>query len=235
MDQTTHTLPPGLEVMHLTPQRGTREVALTPDVEVLCIHRGAEPFEDMFDSVPFLIPPGYFKTTYGAALHFRARAVVPGSRNPETQRQASFIAIIGVVEIHGDGSFTVIKAVDRQEEWAVFSAEEQVEYAGKLEALDREGMVNPIDRDVTLAGVGGLIAGKKPGPASRVKGSSGGNVSTSGGRAVGGSSKRAPGGVDLTATDPSVMQAIPASENKVLQEAQKASAVAAAEGHRPGR
>jgi hypothetical protein len=79
---------------------------------VLCVHRGDEPYEDMFDGRPYKIQPGFFMTQYGAALHFKARAVVPGTRNPETRYEASFIAIVGVVELKPDGTFTRAQGVD---------------------------------------------------------------------------------------------------------------------------
>lgn len=236
MEPRTHTLPGGIEIQHLTPNRGTRDVALTPDVEVLCINRGAEAIEDMFDSIPYVIPPGYFKTTFGAAQHFRARAVVPGSRNPETSRQSSFVAIIGVVDIHGDGTFTVLKPVDKPEEWTEFTVEERAEYESEVEALDRAGMTSPIDREVVVADIGGLLAGKKPrngaGKPSRVKGSTGGNVRAGAGRVGGGTGQRAPRGTAIETTDEHLLQPIPPEENPTVQEIAKDRAAAAAEGHR---
>lgn len=243
MDPTTHSLPAGHAVQQLVPNTGTRDVKITPEREVLCIHRGEEPYEDMFDSVPYVIHPGYFMTSYGAALHFRARAVVPGSRNPETKRQTSFLAIIGIVELHGDGSFTVLKAVDKPEEWARFTPEEQLEYQDAPEALDRGGMINPIDREVIVAEVSGVTAGhtpqnsRVPAKPSRIKG--GGNVSTAKGRGVGGSARRAAGGIDqaVEGEDPGkvaeFMRPIPAEDNPVVREAQQSAREAAAEGHRP--
>jgi hypothetical protein len=72
----------------------------------------ARPYRDMFDSGHYVIEPGYFTAPYGAAKHFQARAVVPGSRNPETNFQASFIAIIGVTAPTREG-LKVLKPIDR--------------------------------------------------------------------------------------------------------------------------
>jgi hypothetical protein len=65
-------------------------------------------YTDTFDSRHYIIGPGYFEVELAAAVHFKDRAVVPGSRNPETNFQASFIAIIGVVASTGVG-YKVVK------------------------------------------------------------------------------------------------------------------------------
>lgn len=223
-----HNLRPGSDVQSLVPDLGSRDVALTPETEVLCIHRGRDDYEDMYDSRPYRIAPGYFKTTLAAAMHFRARAVVPGSRNPETRRQSSFIVIIGAVDFKGDGSFDVIKPVDKPEEWAAFSDDEVAEYAGAQEALDRGGMQNAIDPSVTIVSTSSAQAGTVPGKASRIRG--GGNVSV---RPAGGSGKRSGQTVDQQVTDPEVMRPIPADENPVVREARAAAGQAQAEGHKP--
>lgn len=205
MDQDKHhTLHPDVDIQQLVPQRGTRDVQLSPESEVLCINRGAEPLEDMWDSIPFSIPPGYFKTTYAAARHFRDRAVVPGSRNPETHRQTSFIAIIGIVD-YVQGGFKVVKPVDDPREWETFTPAERAEYENQPEALDRAGMVNPIDRDVEIVSTSSATAGRPAASTSRIKGGTG-----SGGR-----SARGP-----QVTDPAVMQPIPPEDNPVVREAQ---------------
>lgn len=232
-----HTLRPGVTVQELVPQRGTDAVQLDADTEVLCIHRGSNTLEDgklvvlatgelhetrqpriayvgdiedKWDSIPFVIAPGYFKTKYGPAKHFRDRAVVPGSRNPETHHQTSFIAIIGTVDMRSDGSFVVTRPVDDPREWEKFNEAERHEYEGAVEALDRENMVNPIDRDVTLVDTADAIAGRHA-TSSRVKGGKGPGR---GGR----------GKTDITVTDPDVMKPIPPEDNPVVREAQTAAA-----------
>lgn len=223
-----HTLHPDVEIQQLVPQRGTRDVQLSPESEVLCINRGAAPLEDMWDSIPFLIPPGYFKTTYAAARHFRDRAVVPGSRNPETHRQTSFIAIIGIVDYVQDG-FKVVKPVDDPSEWEVFNASERAEYEDEPEALDRDGMVNPIDRDVQIVSTSSVVAGRPGNKNSRIKGGKGTvNTRPAGGSGIGAGMK-----TDVQVTDPSIFQPIPAEDNPVVREARSATAQAAAEGHKP--
>lgn len=220
MQPKTHTIAANLGVQELVPQ-GSGQIALTPDREVLCVHRGDEPYEDMFDGRPYKIAPGFFRTQYGAAVHFKERAVVPGTRNPETRYQASFIAIIGVVELRPDSTFTVLKAVDDPAEWTPFTAEERGEYKDAVEALDRDGMVNPIDAEVMIMSTNKVRQGQKP---SRLKGGAGANAAAavrSRGRAT-----------RVEVTDPSILQPIPAEENEVVREAQRDARQAAAEGHK---
>lgn len=193
----THSIKGGSEVQQLVPNRGTAAIALTPERDVLCLNRDDKPFEDMFDSVPFRIEPGFFMTSYGAALHFRARAVVPGSRNPETQHQVSFIAIVGVVEFQPQGGFKVLKAVDRPEEWTPFTEAERAEYADQSEALNRAEMTNAIEPDVHLVPVNRLANSA----GSRIKG---------GGKAAG--KRRGP-----EATDPEVLTPIPPEDNPTVR------------------
>lgn len=220
-ERMTHSIAGGSDVQQLVPQ-GSGEIAMTPDREVLCVHRGDEPYEDMFDGKPYKIQPGFFMTQLGAAQHFKARAVVPGTRNPETRFEASFIAIVGAVELKGDGTFRVLKAVDPPSEWTEFTEEERAEYKGKGEALDRESMVNPIDADVTIVSTSRVRAGKGTKGVSRLKGGEGAG---SGGR------RR---GTEQTVTDERLRQPIPPEENTVLREAQDAARQAAREGHKAG-
>lgn len=139
--------------------------------------------QDTFDSRHYLIPVGYFTCPYDAAQHFKARAVVPGSRNPETGFQASFIAILGIpgpLSYNPDGTprlfdaqgqCTLLLEIDPREDWDPFTDDECRQYGHALEALDRASMLDPIDGDVevrTVAGVGNR--GVIPAAASRVKG-----------------------------------------------------------------
>lgn len=156
-------------------------------------------YVDTFDSRHYIIGPGYFEVELGAALHFKERAVVPGSRNPETNFQASFLAIIGVVAPTGSG-YRVVKAVDHQDDWEPFSDEECASYEIAFEALDRANMSNPIERDVTVVGTSSAIAGKP----SRVKGGAG---------PVTGRRKAA-----IEVTDDSILDPIPADRNDTVRQ-----------------
>lgn len=136
------------EVQELKPQ-SSGALLITPETIVLCVNRGREPLEDTFNSRHYVIQPGYFSVQLGAAQHFKDRAVVPGSRNPETRWQASFISIIGVVVPTRDG-LKVAHQIDKPEEWDPFTDVECREYGHAVEALDRDSMVDPIDSTVTL-------------------------------------------------------------------------------------
>lgn len=220
------------DIQQLAPQ-GQLEVPLTPDTIVLCIHRGrrqivdGEPvyhpqaaryanrererffvgdYKDTYDGQHFLIAPGYFRAPYGAALHFQKRAVVPGSRNPESGFQASFIAIIGITEPSQEpNGFHVMRPIDDAVTWPPFSDEECRDYEIAGDALDRGAMVNPIERDVQIIDTNEVITGRAQ--PSRVKG--------------GGAGRRNRG---PEATDPAILKPIPADENRVLQEARASAA-----------
>lgn len=174
MDTKQQTLDHGRvgDIQDLKPE-SSGEVRLTPDTKVLCINRGRDVVKDTFDSRHYTIAPGYFTCDYGAALHFKNRAVVPGSRNPETNFQASFIAIIGVV-VPSDGGWKVALPVDQAEQWDPFTDDECREYGHALEALDRDGMIDPIDADVAIVDTPGTGRAKAP---SRVKSSGAGGGS----------------------------------------------------------
>lgn len=235
------TLPMETAVQQLVPE-SSGTILLTPERRVLCIHRGRRltdngrpipinprhnpddpktacvgDYTDTFDSKHYVVKPGYFEVEYAAAIHFRNRAVVPGSRNPETGFQASFIAIIGVVQPTAAG-FKVVKAVDDAVTWDAFTDEECEQYEVAFEALDRSSMVNAIQPDVRLAQTNNTLAGAKE---SRVRG--GGSGSRRGGRKT-----------DVTATDPSVLQPIPPEENESVRASLAATAQAQAEGHLSG-
>jgi hypothetical protein len=158
-------------------------------------------YQDTYDSRHYVIAPGYFEVELGAATHFKDRAVVPGSRNPETNFQASFIAIIGVVQPTADG-FKVRKPIDQREDWEPFTDEECKQYEVAFEALDRANMDDPIDRDVVVTTPASMEAGRTP---SRVKGGTG-------------AGRRSPGRVDREVTDPSITQAIPADQNSTVRD-----------------
>jgi hypothetical protein len=247
MTETKQHELPDVDVQQLVPQ-GSGEVLLTPDTRVLCIHRGRNRTEfgalivrhprrgekplhgsrqpgvaydgdytDTFDSRHYIVAPGYFEVELAAATHFKDRAVVPGSRNPETNFQASFIAIIGVVAPTGTG-FRVIKPIDPPEDWEPFTDEECASYEIAFEALDRDGMANPIDRDVQLASTSSVIAGRPDGgKPSRVKSS---------GKSGGGRTQR---GASIEVTNAEILKPIPPSENSTVRQIQADTAKAQSE------
>jgi hypothetical protein len=148
-------------VQQLRPET-SREIKLTPETEVLCIHRGRDPIEDTFDSQHYVILPGYFTIQLGAAKHFKDRAVVPGSRNPEIGKhaQASFIAIIGVA-VPGVDGLRIEKPIDDADEWDPFTDAECTTFGMAIEAIDRGALTDAIDEKVDLVNV---AAGQITGP-----------------------------------------------------------------------
>lgn len=161
------------EVADLKPQT-SGALVITPETKVLCINRGREPVFDTWDSRHYTIPVGYFSIELGAARHFKDRAVVPGSRNPETRYQASFLAIIGVAMPTVDG-LKIVHPIDAPHEWDPFTDEECLEFGMAIEAIDRESMVDPIEDDVVLAPTRGQRnEDAKQAAKSRLKGGKGG-------------------------------------------------------------
>lgn len=144
-------------------------------------------YVDTYDSRHYIIEPGYFTAPYGASLHFKARAVVPGSRNPETTTEASFISILGIAEPTSRG-LKIVKPVDDREDWEPFTDEECAEYGMKVEALARDQMVDPIvaAADVQFLDPTQVLAGGRQGtpgkPPSRVSGAGGAGQRPAGGR-----------------------------------------------------
>jgi hypothetical protein len=105
---------------------------LTPEKYVFVLNRGVDPVRDKFDGTDYVIPSGVNEMPYGAATHFRGRAVVPGSRNTETGKQESFLAILGV---------------DRPEKCVPFSTEQCQAFGLRIEAIAREELMDPQARE----------------------------------------------------------------------------------------
>lgn len=218
-------------VQQLVPQ-GQLEMPLTDNTPVLCIHRGRRnrlldgtdeihpqaarhkdgsrehyfvgDLKDTYDGRHYVIAPGYFSAEYGAALHFQRRAVVPGSRNPESGFQASFIAIIGLVEPTHDGGFRVVRPVDPQEDWPPFTDGECQDYSVAGDALNRAEMVNPIERDVKTISVAERLTGMPQAPEGRLS------------RGGGGARNRR--GPQIEASDPNALAPVAAADNASLRQ-----------------
>src|SRR5262245_7405544 len=114
-------LPAGVVVNNVVPS-DLKAQELTPKTRVICINRGSEPYVDKCDGRDYVFPPGYFEVEYEVADHFRLRSVVPGSRDPITGAQETYIAIIGI---------------DPPERCVPFSDVDQEHYSQAVEALDR--------------------------------------------------------------------------------------------------
>ena len=134
------------DIRDLVPLHQRGEGTLGSESEVALLHRGWKPITDKFDGVDYQILPGRQLIAYGAAMHFRARAVVPGTRNPEIRKQESFLVIM-----HDLGP-------DKREHWRMFTDEERAQIEGKVEAIARDELSLPSDREVRLVSTGRVAA-----------------------------------------------------------------------------
>jgi hypothetical protein len=96
---------------------------LGPKTMVTCINRGSDPYLDKCDGRDYVVPPGLFEVEYEVADHFRLRSVVPGSRDPVSGAQDTFIAILGL---------------DPPEKCVPFNQADQQHYKTSVEAIDRD-------------------------------------------------------------------------------------------------
>ena len=141
MTAAAFTMPDTSQVANLMVER-LNETSLKPDSPVICINRGRKVLKDMWDGNPVEIPPGHFRTEYGAAQHFQRRLIVMGTRNLEVGGYVSWISILG----SDDGRVPV----DKPEDCEPFTDEELQAFGEKIEAIDRSAFSNPADRDVRL-------------------------------------------------------------------------------------
>src|SRR5687768_6306206 len=71
------------------------ETTLEAESLVYCINRGRKVLKVTFNGEHLEIPPGKFRTEYGAAQHMQKHLIVPGTRNVEVGGYVSWIAILG--------------------------------------------------------------------------------------------------------------------------------------------
>lgn len=132
------------------------ETTIKPDTPVICINRGRKPLLDTWDGEHVPLPVGYFRTEYGAALHFQRRLIVPGTRNVEIGGFISWISILGT----DDGR----RAVDNEESCQPFTDEELQNFGESSEGIDRSGSA-PMEKvrvSQARASARGQGAGLKP-------------------------------------------------------------------------
>lgn len=154
------TMPPLDEIYNMSAMTVGDQVLLPTD-NVICINRGRATLHETFDGQHREIPPGYFRTEYGAALHFRRRLLVKGTRNLEQGGYVSWIGILG----SEDGRIKV----DDERDCERFTDEDLQSYGEKIEGIDRSSFSDPSDREVTAirmqtarAAAGGQGAGTRP-------------------------------------------------------------------------
>ena len=115
------------------------------DTQVWVLNRGGGVYEDMFDSQMYQIPEGKWVIPYAAAVHFRNRAVVPGTRGGYqvqglAPKQMSRIAILRPVDWD--------EPLDRPENMVPFTAEQLERMYGAVEALNRASFDSPAAKHV---------------------------------------------------------------------------------------
>lgn len=149
--QTYNTPEIDAEVRDLMPE-SAGGLALGPETPVVVIHRGRHVIVDKFDGRDYRIMPGYTRMPYGAARHFQARQVIPGTRNPEIGTQQSYLGIPGV-----------------DDAWMCepLTEEELQRFGAAIEAIDRSAFSDPADREVKTIPLGGTRnqrgnGGKRP-------------------------------------------------------------------------
>lgn len=132
----TYTQPPVTgRIANLTPE-GAQGNVLTAETEVVAIHRGRHLLRDTFDGQHYAIEPGLFRVTHKVAKNLKARAVIPGTRNPaDGHQQQSYVGILGL---------------DPDEECQPLSDEEVARYGAAVEALDRASSPDPADRNIRI-------------------------------------------------------------------------------------
>lgn len=188
------------DIRDLVPKHQRGPGSLTPESPVLVLNRGWNTYTDKFDGIDYDLPAGeVLEMPYGAALHFRARAVVPGTRNPEVKKQESFLVVM-----HPLGP-------DKRSAWRMFTDEERAWIEGKHEAIAREELSLASDRDVKLVSTG-RVAASMPGA-----GAGGGNLKPQ----LGGDPREGMPSLDETLSPP--------EQNAALEEMRAAEAERAAE------
>lgn len=131
------------------------ETTLKPDSPVVCLNRGRKELLDTWDGNHIPIPVGYFRTEYGAALHFQRRLIVHGTRDMEVGGYQSWLAILG----SDDGRV----AVDHPDKCQPYTDKELQAFGEPLEGLSRDGRGDLTTVRTSIArasgrtqGVGGL-------------------------------------------------------------------------------
>jgi hypothetical protein len=147
-------LPPVDQIANMSVQVIGERKLLPTDI-VICINRGNRVLKDTFDGEHREIPPGFFRTEYGAAMHFQRRQIVPGTRNLEVGGYVSYIGILG----SEDGRIKV----DQEENCQKFTDDELQAYGERIEAIDRGSeKMDVVRTSVARAGVRGQGSSQRP-------------------------------------------------------------------------
>jgi hypothetical protein len=138
-----HLSPDDLPV-NLVPESQESLKTLTPETPVVCMNRSTRELRDTFDSQHYRIPPGptKFWLAYGAALHFKTRLIVPGTRRGPSSFE-SMICILGI---------------DDPADCAMFDEMAEAEFSARPEGLDRAAL-DPSRQNTKVLEVGATRAG----------------------------------------------------------------------------
>ena len=148
-----------LPVEDINPEAKPQE--LTATTPVVIINRGFDTLVRKYDGFDWPLRPhteGLIRVPYGAAVHFQKHGTVPGSRDPVTGTEASFIGIIR--------NATTGAAIDPAEFCEPFTPEQCAAFGLHIEAIAREeGEVHSVPvSQMTAAGripVGRQSAGSR--------------------------------------------------------------------------
>lgn len=163
-------LTPDVVVHQFAPDH-LKGVELTPEAIVVIINRHpSKPYRDKFDGINYTIPGGEVgEITYAAAMHFRERSVVPGSRNPATHKEDHFIAILNIDPVERCQPFTdeqaalfdaLPEAIDRSDDPTAFHVVSNAEVHASVAGLSENTrpVIEVTDKTVLVPPVGGEAA-----------------------------------------------------------------------------
>lgn len=128
-----------IRAVELRPSGGVNRLK-TAETRVVVRNRGGGPIVDMYDGYDWKIPDDGqdYIIPYAVAMHLKSRAVAPGSRNPETNKITSRLAIVCVADWD--------EPIDKPELCEPFTFTELARMAGTEEAIDRSAVASPEGR-----------------------------------------------------------------------------------------
>lgn len=129
--------------------------ALSLDTLVKFINRGHHTLDCQFDGQHYEIPPGWSEVRFAAALHFRDRLIVPGTRDAN-----NVLAVQSWIAIPGEGD----PRLDAPATGVMFTDAELLEFGERTEGLDRE-TVEDDDRTVEAVSMRDRKGRRAPRPA----------------------------------------------------------------------
>lgn len=138
----------------LLPEAKQSLAALTPETKVVCMNRGRHELRDTFDGEHYVIPPGpqKFWLSYGAALHFKSRLIMNGTRTLDGNGNQPWLCILGI---------------DPPDQCHMLDSQDETAVRQRVEGLDRSQLdpgrqdVKVVETSAARAGVLGQAAGRR--------------------------------------------------------------------------